>query len=52
VDTEVLVQSVSDMLDVSFGEAISRILQTCGDRLEPVSGKYTQYLDVVYKSRR
>jgi hypothetical protein len=38
-----LVQSVSDMLDVSFGEAISRILQTCGDRLEPVSGKYAVY---------
>ena len=38
VDTEVLIQSVSDMLDVSFGESITAILQSCGDRFEPISG--------------
>jgi len=33
VDSEVLAESVSDMLDTEFSKAVSEILETCGERL-------------------
>jgi len=33
VDAEILVESVSDMLDTTFAKIVSEILETCGERL-------------------